>query len=35
VRVDFNVRPAGDGNPHPAFPDDVPDADKQTELGIV
>jgi hypothetical protein len=33
--VDFIVRQAGDGNPHAAFPDDVPDADKQTDLGIL
>ena len=31
--MDFIVRQAGDGNSHPAFHDDVPDVDKQTDLG--
>ena len=33
--MDFIVRQAGDGNSHPAFHDDVPDVDKQTDLGIL
>jgi hypothetical protein len=34
VRVDFMVRQAGAGHPHLAFPDEVCDVDKQTDLGI-
>jgi hypothetical protein len=33
--VDFNMRPAGDGNPHAAFSDAVNDVDKQNDLGIL